>query len=351
MPTVSRADPLHYRCRQSGRWHPAFPRSRRCSVCAGPTADPPRAARAPPAPRRRPPISPHTAERAPPRIRRGPRPLAAPRTPPHVSRETSSRSRGPERGGTTTNYIDVTPLSAKQNNDAARRLHALALTVHTVDGRHGVVHDLALELRHRRDLFPLPGLQHAARHLVAQCSQLLAAPPPPAADIEHQPTALTGLLMDGQPRQFLERVEHLPLASDQLGQVIPAVDAYHRAVALDVEIDVPVEVQQIQQLFEVVAGDLAFDHQPILQVTLGRRRRSLRAVLLVRQLVAAFGSFGVRHLCLSLNPPDTVPVQRFRLFGRAPGRGVVPGRGPGSPAALPSVALPALDPASPSVAL
>ena len=37
--------------------------------------------------------------------------------------------------------------SVKKDDDPARRLGALALAVHTVDGGHGVVHDLALAAR------------------------------------------------------------------------------------------------------------------------------------------------------------------------------------------------------------
>ena len=57
-----------------------------------------------------------------PRIRRGPRRLAAPRTPPHVSRETSSGSRGPERRRDR-NYIGVTLVvsRAERRRDATAR--------------------------------------------------------------------------------------------------------------------------------------------------------------------------------------------------------------------------------------
>ena len=75
--------------------------------------------------------------------------------------------------------------------------------------------------------------------------------------------------MHREPGQLLQRVEHLALPADQLRQVSPTVDAHHRTVALDVQVDVAVEIEQIQQLLEVVAGDLAFGDQPVLEI---RRR-------------------------------------------------------------------------------
>ena len=40
--------------------------------------------------------------------------------------------------------------------------------------------------------------------------------------------------MHGQPRQLLERVEHLALAADELVKISAAIDAHDGAVALDV---------------------------------------------------------------------------------------------------------------------
>ena len=96
--------------------------------------------------------------------------------------------------------------------------------------------------------------------------------------------------MHREPGQFLQRVEHLALAADQLIQVLAAVDAHHRAAALDVQIDVAVEVQQVEQLFQIVAGDLSLGDQPLLRIALGlevalSRRRVLygaRGVIPVR---------------------------------------------------------------------
>src|SRR5690349_24571827 len=124
-----------------------------------------------------------------------------------------------------TNYTDVTN-SAEQDNNATRRLDALALTPHTLNGRHRVVHDLAFERGHRRELLALTGLQHPAGHLVSQSRQLVATTPAPPRDVQHQPAPLPRLLMHGQPGQLLQRVEHLALATDQFAQIPATVDAH-----------------------------------------------------------------------------------------------------------------------------
>ena len=47
-----------------------------------------------------------------------------------------------------------------------------------------------------------------------------------------------------------------------------AVDAHDRAVAFDVQVDVAVEVQQVQQLLQIVAGDLPLGDQPFFLIAL-----------------------------------------------------------------------------------
>ncbi len=93
--------------------------------------------------------------------------------------------------------------------------------------------------------------------------------------------------MHCQPSELLQCVQHLTLAADELVQVSPAVDAHDRAVALDVQIDIAVEVQQVQQLLEIVAGDLALGHQLVLEIR--RRLGGLLDSLLDGRLVRGHG--------------------------------------------------------------
>src|ERR1700727_553102 len=149
--------------------------------------------------------------------------------------------------------------------------------------------------------------------------------------------------MDRQPGELLERIEYFAAAADQFIQVVAAVDADDRSFALDVEIDVAVEVQQVQQLFQIVAGYLSFGDQSLLQVLpfvgTGVCCRRLLGFVLDRKLgiQVAFGGVSVRHSLSLIH--GSVPVslrsrsgdspvklwsfcQLFRFFGRAPGRGV-----------------------------
>ena len=107
----------------------------------------------------------------------------------------------------------------------------------------------------------------------AEGGQLVAAAPAPARDVQHQPAALARLLVDRQAGQLLQRVQNLALPADELGQIAAAVDADDRAVALHVEVDVAVEIEQVQQLLEIVAGDLALGHQALFGVVRAGRHR------------------------------------------------------------------------------
>ncbi len=173
------------------------------------------------------------------------------------------------------NYIGVTSRFAQSARTTTRRawLDAFALAVHPADRGDGVMNDLPLKRRHRCEFFTLAAFEYALGHLVPQRGQLLAAPATPARDVEHQPATHSGLLMHRQPGQLLQRVEHLALAADQLVQVVAAVDADDRAAAFDVQVDVAVEVQEVEQLLQVVAGDFAFGDEPLFLVARPRRRR------------------------------------------------------------------------------
>src|SRR5699024_2239535 len=79
----------------------------------------------------------------------------------------------------------------------------------------------------------------------------------PPGDVEHQAAPVAELALHSQAGELLHRIENLPFGTDELLQIVAPVDAHHRAITLDVQVDVPVEVEDVQQLLEVVAGDLA----------------------------------------------------------------------------------------------
>ena len=79
---------------------------------------------------------------------------------------------------------------------------------------------------------------------------------PEAGDVEHQPGALAGLAVDRQPGQLLQRLQHLAVVADELRQLGPD-DRDRGTVTVDVHVQVAVEVRDVQQLLEVVGGDVA----------------------------------------------------------------------------------------------
>ena len=89
-------------------------------------------------------------------------------------------------------------------------------------------------------------------------------------------------LLNCQTSQLLESIQNLTLASHELGQVVAAVDADDRPIALDVKVDVSVKIENVEQLLEVVAGDLALFDQIVIGIVdvyihIGNRRSGLGA--------------------------------------------------------------------------
>jgi len=64
------------------------------------------------------------------------------------------------------------------------------------------------------EFFALARVEDPPCYLVAQRGQFLAAPPPPARDVEHQPTTHPGLLMHRQSGELLQRIEHFTRTPD-----------------------------------------------------------------------------------------------------------------------------------------
>ena len=84
-----------------------------------------------------------------------------------------------------------------------------------------------------------------------------------AGDVEHQPRALPGLRGRRQAAELLERLQHLAVVTDQAFNVTATDDRDDRPLALDIQVDVAVVVQDVQQAFEVVAGRVALGDQEV----------------------------------------------------------------------------------------
>jgi hypothetical protein len=141
------------------------------------------------------------------------------------------------------------------------------------------VHDLALERRHRRQPHRLAGLEGALGGAGADGGELVLARRAPAADVEHQPAADAGLAHDGQAGQLLHRLEHLAVLADQRVQAV-ADDRDDGALALDVHVDVAVDVGDVEQPLEVVAGDVALADEQVLPERVSVVSGSVTGVLL-----------------------------------------------------------------------
>ena len=95
------------------------------------------------------------------------------------------------------------------------------------------------------------------RHLGSQAGQLSAALGTEPADVEHQPAAHAHLALNGQPGQLLQRLQRLALVTDQRSETL-ADDRDDRALALDIHVEVAIEVEDVEQRLEVVRRDIAF---------------------------------------------------------------------------------------------
>ena len=95
-----------------------------------------------------------------------------------------------------------------------------------------------------------------------------------ACHVQHQPRALARLPGDGQPRELLQRIQDGAVTAHQVPEltVLDLHDGHHRAVALDVHVDVAVQVGDVEQALEVVGRQLALTLE---QVGAGRGRLGL----------------------------------------------------------------------------
>src|SRR4051794_21338996 len=186
----------------------------------------------------------------------------------------------------------LTASGDRLNDHAPRRLDALGLTGESGLG-DDVVDDLALEGVHGLEAHRLAGpadLGHGTGRNVLQGAPTVGAI---TRDVEHQAAALTRPSLHRQPRQLLQRLEHLTVPADEAAQLtIPAALGQDRdggTPVLDVDVDVAVQIDDVEELLEVVRRDLALLLQPL------QRRPALRPlglVVLGRVLRLVVGSCG-----------------------------------------------------------
>ena len=118
--------------------------------------------------------------------------------------------------------------------------------------------DLPFERVHRRHLERFAAVANLPGCRDTHVGQLGATTRPVAGDVEHQSGPLPGLGRRGQPGELLQGIQDLPAFAHEFVDVSLADDRHDGAFALDVEIDVTVEVQDVQQAFQVVACGVTF---------------------------------------------------------------------------------------------
>src|SRR5690606_9873879 len=75
------------------------------------------------------------------------------------------------------------------------------------------------------------------RPRLSHCGAPVRAPP---RDVQRQPGAPPGLLLERRAGQFLQRLEHLTAGAHQLPEILSAVDADDRPAGFHVQVDVAV---------------------------------------------------------------------------------------------------------------
>src|SRR5690242_15590869 len=135
--------------------------------------------------------------------------------------------------------------SGGKDDDTPLGLVALRLAAHALDGSDRVVHNLTLERRHRGETLRTPAFAHSSGRRFTQRCQFAPTTRTVAADVEHEPATCPGLLMNSQPGELLQRVEHLTVRADELVQ-LGAHDRHDGSVSLDVEVEIAVHVADVE---------------------------------------------------------------------------------------------------------
>ena len=127
-----------------------------------------------------------------------------------------------------------------------------------------VVHDLALVARHRRQGGGGRALLDARDGAVDQGGELGGALIARSADVEDQPREAAGLVLHREAGELLQRGHRVGLRQQA---EVRALRRRHRDVGAarpGVDVDVAIEVGDVEQLLDVVGGDVALVDEVLL---------------------------------------------------------------------------------------
>jgi hypothetical protein len=123
--------------------------------------------------------------------------------------------------------------------------------------RDDIVHELALVRRHSGQGRGLCSRLDTFDGLVDQDGQLGDARLPRTADVEDQSREGTGLRLHGDAGEFLQRGDGVGASEQTQVRVFARVDRDVGAAAAGVDLDIAVEIGDVEELLDLVGGDLA----------------------------------------------------------------------------------------------
>ena len=121
---------------------------------------------------------------------------------------------------------------------------------------------LALEGVHRLQADGLAGGEHLGDGLLGDLGQLGSTIRAVAVDVQHEPRTVACARLDRQTGQLLNRLEDLPVASDEVVELalVTLLGGEHGnrgAPVVNVDVNVAAQVGDVEKLLEVVGTDLA----------------------------------------------------------------------------------------------
>ncbi|BAI65819.1 hypothetical protein RMDY18_19870 [Rothia mucilaginosa DY-18] len=192
--------------------------------------------------------------------------------------------------------IEVSILGSylgKRNHHVTARALTLRFAVQASSSHH-IVHDLTLVRAQRLHVLIATGSAHLLNRVSSDLLQLLTTLSTVASDVQNQAGTGAVTSQDGEAHQLLQSLQNLTVAANQVAQFLIVVivinDRQVDAVIAHLNINVAVHIDNIEEFFEVVSGDIAF-LVDVLKIVFFALKGLLYQLLLNELLVLIFHSF------------------------------------------------------------
>ena len=124
------------------------------------------------------------------------------------------------------------------------------------------MHDLTLVRAQRLHVLIATGSAHLLNRVSSDLLQLLTTLSTVASDVQNQAGTSAVTSQDGEAHQLLQSLQNLTVAANQVAQFLIVIividDRQVDAVIAHLNINVAVHIDNIEEFFEVVSGDIAF---------------------------------------------------------------------------------------------